>query len=154
MGRKPNPRGKDRTRTISLDGDVAEIAQQLAGKSQLSKVLSQLLRQAYNISGEVAILKDKLAAIVGERKRLQRREEELIEDIGRQEERIIHERNHILPSLYQRQGKLEEKMKRLTQEHKMALDPSTSRRKSAQLQTTTNQLYAVLDEIKAMEAEE
>jgi hypothetical protein len=154
MGRKPNPRGKDRTRTISLDGDVAEIAQHLAGKSQLSKVLSQLLRQAYNISDEVAIMKDKLAAIVDERKGLQRLEEQMIEDIGKQEERIIHERSHILPSLYQRQGKLEEKMARLEMEHKKAIDPTTSRRKASQLQTTSNQLHEVLEEIATMEGEE
>jgi len=154
MGRKPHPKGKDRTRTVALDGDVAEIAQHLADKSQLSKVLSQLLRQAYNISGEIAIMKDKLAALTEERKGLQRLEEEMIEDIGRQEERIIHERNHILPSLYQRQGKLEEKMKRLTEEHKKSLDPATSRRKSSQLHTTSQQLHAVLDEIKLMESEE
>jgi len=154
MGRKADPRGKDRPRTIVLSGDVAEIAQDLADKSQLSKVLSQLLRQAYNISDEVAIMKDKLAALVEERKGLQRLEEEMIEEIGRQEERIIHERNHILPSLYQRQGKLEEKLERLRQERERALDPTTSKRKVNQMQATRDQLQEVLDEIERLEADE
>ena len=44
MGRKPDPRGKDRPRTIVLSGDVAEIAQNLAEKNHLSATLSELLR--------------------------------------------------------------------------------------------------------------
>lgn len=154
MGRKPNPRGKDRTRTISLDGDVADIAQELADKSQLSRVLSQLLRQAYNISDEVAVLKAKLTETIDQRRALQAKEEDIIAAISDAEEKIIHQKNHILPALYQRQGKLEEKLARLREEHKKALDPQTSRRKASQMQTTTNQLYELLDEIKRMEEDE
>ena len=154
MGRKPNPRGKDRTRTISLDGDVAEIAQELADKSQLSKVLSQLLRNAYNISDEVAVLKEKLNETIDARRAMQAKEEDIIAAIHEAEERIIHQKSHILPALYQRQGKLEEKIARIREEHKRALDPQTSRRKASQMQTATNQLYELLDEIKRMEADE
>ena len=43
MGRKADPRGKDRPRTIVLSGDVAEIAEKLAENNQLSATLSELL---------------------------------------------------------------------------------------------------------------
>ena len=154
MGRKADPRGKDRPRTIVLSGDVADIAQDLADKSQLSKVLSQLLRQAYNISDEVSIMKAKLLEMTDQRKAMQEAEEEMIAAIRDAEDRIIHERSHILPSLYQRQGKLEEKLERLRQEREMALDPTTSKRKVNQMQATRDQLQEVLDEIQRLEAEE
>ena len=154
MGRKADPRGKDRPRTIVLSGDVADIAQDLADKSQLSKVLSQLLRQAYNISDEVSIMKAKLLEMTDQRKAMQEAEEEMIAAIRDAEDRIIHERSHILPSLYQRQGKLEEKLERLRQERERALDPTTSKRKVNQMQATRDQLQEVLDEIQRLEAEE
>ena len=154
MGRKADPRGKDRPRTIVLSGDVADIAQDLADKSQLSKVLSQLLRQAYNISDEVSIMKAKLLEMTDQRKAMQEAEEEMIAAIRDAEDRIIHERSHILPSLYQRQGKLEEKLERLRQERELALDPTTSKRKVNQMQATRDQLQEVLDEIQRLEAEE
>ena len=154
MGRKADPRGKDRPRTIVLSGDVAEIAQDLADKSQLSAVLSELLRQSYGISDDVKLLKNALIATTDERKKLQERELELEAEIRNAEDRLIHQQNHILPSLYQRQGILEERMKRLQKEHAAALDPTTSRLKSSQLQATSNQLHKVLDEIKLLEAGE
>ena len=154
MGRKADPRGKDRPRTIVLSGDVADIAQDLADKSQLSKVLSQLLRQAYNISDEVSIMKAKLLEMTDRRKAMQEAEEEMIAAIRDAEDRIIHERSHILPSLYQRQGKLEEKLERLRRERELALDPTTSKRKVNQMQATRDQLQEVLDEIERLEADE
>jgi len=151
MGRKPNPRGKDRTRTISLDGDVAEIAQNLADKSQLSKVLSQLLRTSYGISDDISRLEATLNAAISERKALQQREEDLIKEITEQKERLVNRQNHILPSLYQRQGVIEERLKRLTKERAMALNPTDSRKKMKQITENTNLLNKVLDEIKELE---
>lgn len=150
MGRKPNPKGKDRTRTISLDGDVSDVAQELADKSQLSKVLSQLLRNAYNISDEVAIMKDKLASLVEERKGLQRLEEEMIEAIDEAERRIIHDRNHVLPSLYQRQGVLEERLRKL-RERQAYLPPKEATLIQDQIMETTRILTTLLKEIEELE---
>lgn len=151
MGRKPNPRGKDRTRTISLDGDVAEIAQKLADKSQLSAVLSQLLRQNYGISDELSQLKQVLSATIDERKNLQEKELQMIEQIEAAEERLIHKQNHILPSLYQRQGIIEERLRRLGKEERSALDDATRNRKIALITENKKLLEAVLDEIKELE---
>ena len=150
MGRKPNPKGKDKTRTISLDGDVAEKAQELADKSQLSKVLSQLLRNAYNISDEVAILKDKLASLTEERKGLQQLENEMIEAIDEAERRIIHDRNHVLPSLYQRQGVLEERLRKL-RERQAYNPPKEATLIQDQVMETNRILATVLREIEELE---
>jgi len=151
MGRKPNPRGKDRTRTISLDGDVAEIAQDLADKSQLSKVISQLLRASYGISDDISRLEQSLNAAISERKALQAKEEELIEEIEKQKEALVNRRSHILPSLYQRQGVIEERLKRLVAERKRAITPMESQKKMKLITENTNLLNKVLDEIKELE---
>lgn len=150
MGRKPNPRGKDRTRTISLDGDVADIAQELADKSQLSKVLSQLLRNAYNISDEVSKMKQQLETMTVERKRLQDAERELIDAITDAENRIIHERNHVLPALYQRQGVLEERLRKL-RERQAYLPPKEATLVQDQIMETGRILTTLLKEIEELE---
>lgn len=150
MGRKPNPRGKDRTRTISLDGDVADIAQELADKSQLSKVLSQLLRNAYNISDEVSKMKQQLETMTSERKRIQQAEEELIEAINHAEQRIITDRNHLLPQLYQRQGKLESRLADLRLKLNY-LPPAESHTVMNQIDETFRLLKTVLADIEELE---
>lgn len=150
MGRKPNPRGKDRTRTISLDGDVADIAQELADKSQLSKVLSQLLRNAYNISDEVSKMKQQLETMTVERKRLQDAERELIDAITDAENRIIHDRNHVLPALYQRQGVLEERLRKL-RERQAYLPPKEATLVQDQIMETGRILTTLLKEIEELE---
>lgn len=150
MGRKPNPKGKDRTRTISLDGDVSDIAQQLADKSQLSKVLSQLLRNAYNLSDEVSAMKEQLETMTTERKRIQQAEEELIEAINNAELRIIHERNHVLPAMYQRQGVLEERLRKL-RERQLRLPPKEATLVQDQIMETNRILTALLQEIEELE---
>jgi len=151
MGRKPNPRGKDRTRTISLDGDVAEIAQDLADKSQLSKVLSQLLRHSYGISDDITRLERALNTTITERKQLQEREEELIAEITEQKNALVDRRSHILPSLYQRQGVIEERLKRLHAEHKRAIGPGEAQRKLQLINENTRMLNEVLNDIKELE---
>lgn len=151
MGRPKNPRGKDRTRTISLDGDVGEIAQSLADKSQLSKVLSQLLRASYGISDDISRLEAALNATIDERKALQEREEQIIQEITEQKDRLVHRQNHILPSLYQRQGVIEERLTRLHQERKQAITPTESKKKMRLIMENDKLLKQVLAEIAELE---
>ena len=151
MGRKPNPKGKDRTRTISLDGDVAELAQRLADKSQLSSVLSQLLRQSYGITDELAQLEHALSTTIEERKNLQLKEAALIEEIEAARDSLIHRQNHILPSLYQRQGALETRLEDLRLKLNY-LPPSDQTRVMNQIDETRKILQTVLEEIKELEA--
>lgn len=81
MARPPNPIGKDRPRTICLDGDVAEIAQRLASNNLLSREISQFLRNKYGHSSELEKQEARLHEIVNERKQLQELEEEMITKI-------------------------------------------------------------------------
>ena len=150
MGRKPNPKGKDRTRTISLDGDVAEIAQELANKSQLSRVLSQLLRQSYGISDQLSRLEHALSSTIDERKNLQQKELEIIAEIDAAKEQIVHQQNHILPSLYQRQGVLEQRIRSL-REKQQYLPPREATLVQDQILESKRILETVLKEIAELE---
>lgn len=152
MGRPKNPRGKDRTRTISLDGDVAEIAQDLADKSQLSKVLSQLLRTSYGISDDISRLEAALNTTIAERKALQEREEEIIQEITEQKDRLVHRQNHILPSLYQRQGALEDRLMTLGKKLTKALTHQDAVILQGQQEETRKLLQETLRDIEELEA--
>ena len=70
---------KDKTRSIRLDGDVADIAQKLADDSQLSATISKLLRQHYGRHTEIDSIKQQLDRTVNERMLLQE-EEKLLAD--------------------------------------------------------------------------
>lgn len=150
MGRKPDPRGKDRPRTIVLAGDVAEIAQDLADKSQLSAVISDLLRRAYGGGTHLNDLKRELQATTTLRKDMQEQEEELIRRIDVAERELITQRNHILPSLYQRQGVLEERLEKL-REKQRRLPPKEATLVQDQIMETKRILETVLKEIEELE---
>ena len=150
MGRKPNPKGKDRPRSICLDGDVSELAQKLADKSQLSSVLSQLLRQNYGISDELSQLEQALSVTIDERKNLQQKEATLIEEIEAARDALIHRQNHILPSLYQRQGVLETRLEDLRLKLNY-LPQNEAIKVMNQIDETRKLLETVLEDIKELE---
>lgn len=60
--RKSKP--KERTRSVSLDLDVSEIAQKLADRGELSSSISELLRQAYGFGDELEEKKRELHVIL------------------------------------------------------------------------------------------
>lgn len=78
---------KDKTRSIRLDADVAELAQRLADDGKLSATISQLLRQHFAIHGEIDIMKTKLDELVNQRMSIREQEEELSELIDQMENR-------------------------------------------------------------------
>lgn len=63
MVRPSDPRGRDRTRSIQLDGRVADIAQNLSDQGKLSSVLSNLLFDAYGHTSKRAKLEAKYAEL-------------------------------------------------------------------------------------------
>lgn len=150
MGRKADPKGRDRPRTIVLAGDVAEIAQNLADKNQLSACLSQLLRQNYGISDELSQLEQALNATIDERKTLQQKEAALIDEIEAARDALVHRQNHILPALYQRQGVLEERLRKL-REKQQYLPPREATLVQDQIMETGRILDTVLKEIEELE---
>ena len=147
MGRKPNPAGKDRTRTISLGGDVAEIAQRLADKSQLSSVLTDLLRREFGIDTALDGLKQELEDSIDQRKELQAKEERLIEAITASEEESLARRTTIEPQLHNQIDILTDRV--LVLEDKIARSFIEEHRRTyrKQLDATQTRLDDVLKEL-------
>ncbi len=146
MGRKADPKGKDRPRTIVLSGDVAEIAQKLADRGELSATLSELLRSAYGFGDKIDEKKRQLTAILDEKQRLAAQEIELIAEIDTLEAQTIEKRATILPQLTKRLKILQERRMRVQSEYNQSLDPHTINQKQ-------NALNTIDDLIKACKAE-
>ena len=90
---------KDATRSIRLDGDVAEIAQKLANDKMLSHTLSKLLRQHYGLNTEIDAIKAQLDRTVNERMLLMEEEKLLADKIDELELEFIHRQTNELPKL-------------------------------------------------------
>jgi len=127
MGRNPDPRGKDRPRTIVLSGDVAEIAQKLADRGDLSRTLSDLLRQQYGFGEKVDELKRQLAHYNDEKVALNRTIDELAKQIDHAEENLLHQNATIRPSLEKRRALLMDRLHRLEKERNRAFTPIEER---------------------------
>ena len=148
MGRKPNPNGKDRTRTISLGGDVAEIAQRLADQSQLSSVLTDLLRREFGIDTELDGLKAELLASTDERKELQAKEERLINAITIAEEQSIERRTTIVPQLHNQIRILQDRRDDLQDRISRSFIEDQRRTLRKQCDATQLRLDEVLDQLE------
>jgi hypothetical protein len=122
MGRRSDPKGKDRPRTIVLSGDVAEIAQKLADKSELSSTLSELLRQTYGFGDAIEAKKIELQMTTDERQRLQHKEEDLIAVIDAMEAEKINKKATLYPQLKARLETLTERRLRVQHEASIAVD--------------------------------
>jgi len=81
MVRPSDPRGRDRTRSIQLDGRVADIAQKLSDNGKLSSVLSDLLFEAYGHTSQRAKLQAKLGDIEQQSKDLIAKREQVIKSL-------------------------------------------------------------------------
>jgi hypothetical protein len=86
-------KNKDNHRTIKLDGDVSSIADELASKRQLSKVLSELLRKEYGISFEDDLLKSKLNDLKRQNEIINEQMEELNFTIQRKNEKAENDKS-------------------------------------------------------------
>lgn len=116
MGRKADPKGKDRTRTIQLAGDVADIAQKLADKGALSATLSELLRHNYGFGDKIDEKKRELEATHEQRVALQRREEDLAAAIDELEQQQIHHQTNVRPAIERKLRILHERREKLSNE--------------------------------------
>ena len=148
MGRKRDPKGKDRPRTIVLSGDVGEIAQKLADRGELSATLSELLRSAYGFGDKIDEKKRQLTAILDEKQRLAAQEIELIAEIDTLEAQTIEKRATILPQLTQRLKILQERRIRVQREYNQSLDPHTINQKQNALNTIDNLIEACKEEME------
>lgn len=122
MGRKPDPRGKDRPRTIVLAGDVAEIADNLAQKNELSATLSELLRHNFGFGDKIEEKKRELEATHEHRLLLQRKEEDLAAAIDSMEEDFLTRQNNIKPNLEKRRKILLDRLEKTNKKLHFAFD--------------------------------
>ena len=80
---------KDKTRSIRLDGDVAQKAQELADDHMLSKTLSNLLRNHFGMTTEIEAAKNRLNELVNQRMTLREEETQLADWIDNAENELI-----------------------------------------------------------------
>ena len=151
MGRNPDPRGKDRPRTIVLSGDVAEIAQKLADQQVLSKTLSELLRSAYGFGDAINEKKRALELLIAERESLQEQEEGLIRQIDAMEDEAIEQATTIRPALESKIEILQIRYNRINIRLQRAFDKQTRARLMKQHDETFRLLKAAREELEAME---
>ena len=151
MGRKADPKGRDRPRTIVLAGDVAEIAQKLADRGELSSTLSELLRSAYGFGDKIDEKKRQLTAILDEKQRLAAQEIELIAEIDTLEAQTIEKRATILPQLTQRLKILQERRQRVQAEANRHVDRTIVRQKLNALDKIDELIAATRTEMEEFE---
>lgn len=151
MGRKADPRGKDRPRTVVLAGDVAEIAQKLADKGELSSTLSELLRHNYGFGDAIAEKKRQLTALLDEKKRICDLEVELVALIDTLEQQSIENNTHIRPQLEKRIGILRDRLDKLTLDvQKPYLDTQEQLRKLDARDETKRLLAEAIKELEEL----
>lgn len=152
MGRKPNPRGKDKTRTISLDGDVGEIAQRLADKGQLSSTISDALRRQFGIDTQLDKLKLELNNSIDERKALQEKEESLIHAINMAEQISIERRTTLIPQLENQKHILADRHEKLIRDKSRCITEQDRILKQRQIDLTADRLKDVMQQMKEANA--
>jgi chromosome segregation ATPase len=151
MGRKRNPLGKDRNRTIQLDGDVADKAQALADEGKLSRKISELLRYHYQIDSEVSRLESQLNDLIDKRKEMQGLEEELIAKIDSAKHAKIHRKETELPNLYAQLHAIRDNIKRARQ--KMQISTNYEAQRLNKVIDTNHALEAkVMQKIEELES--
>lgn len=122
MGRKADPKGKDRPRTIVLSGDVADIAQKLADKGELSATLSELLRYNYGFSDKLEDKKRELTAILDEKQRLGEYEAAIYAQIEDLEAKALENQAQVKPALVKRRQILLQRLAKTEKSLMIAFD--------------------------------
>lgn len=122
MPRKADPRGKDRPRTIVLAGDVAEIAQKLADRGDLSATLSELLRHNYGFGDRIEEKKRELSATIDQKKAIEAREAELIAVIDEMEVMELERSTTVRPQIEKRREILLERLAKTEHRRSRAFD--------------------------------
>ena len=151
MGRKPDPRGKDRPRTIVLSGDVAEIAQKLADEGNLSATLSDLLRQQYGFGDKIEERKRALTMLLDEKQRLSELTQAMADEIDALEEKALEQNATIRPALLRRKEILTERWCKTLKLAERAFDPHEKMRLTKMVSEINTLIVAVNDELEALE---
>lgn len=150
MGRKPDPKGKDRTRTIQLAGDVADIAQKLADNGQLSATLSDLLRQQYGFGDKIEERKRALTMLLDEKQRLTELTQTMADEIDALETQALEQNATIRPALERRRQILLDRLAATHKKLQRCYSPQEESRLHA-VSSEINQLIVAVDlELEAL----
>jgi len=150
MGRKPDPRGKDRPRTVVLSGDVAEIAQKLADEGNLSATLSDLLRQQYGFGDKIEERKRALSMLLDEKDRITELTQAMANEIDALEEKALEQNATIRPALLRRKKILTERWNKTMKSAERAFDPQEKVRLANVISEINNLINQVNDELEAL----
>lgn len=144
--RKSKP--KERTRSISLDLDVSEIAQKLADRNELSATLSELLRQAYGFGDKVEEKKRELTALLDEKDRMREKEQQLVDEIDRMEAEMLDKKAIKLPQLTDRLRILQARRQRIQREVNMGVTENFTNNKLRVLANIDDLIKATEEEME------
>jgi len=150
MGRKPDPRGKDRPRTVVLSGDVAEIAQKLADEGKLSATLSDLLRQQYGFGSQLEERKRALTMLLDEKQRLTELTQTMADEIDRLEQETLEQNATIRPALERRKQILLSRWDKTHESRQRAFDPQEKNRLDGVLSEISKLINDVNEELEAL----
>ena len=148
MARRP----KERLRTIQLDADVAEIAQRLADKKELSSTLSELLRVNYGFGDKLEEKKRELHVLLDQKRSLSEQEQRLIDEINQMEIAFIDQETNVKPVLEEQLKKLDARIKMIRSQAERTIDSSVRRSKYRAIETFEKQMQEIraqLDEFNS-----
>jgi len=148
---KGNGKKKERTRSISLDIDVTEIAQKLADRNELSSTISELLRQAYGFGDKIEEKKRELHALLDEKQRIAAKEADLIAVIDSLEIETVQNKATMLPQLTDRLRILTNRYQRVQMEQNASIDQYTIKKKQNVLNTIQELIDNCKKEMEAFE---
>ena len=147
MARRP----KERLRTIQLDMDVAEIAQKLADKKELSSTLSELLRANYGFGDALEEKKRELTAILDHIQDMHHKRDEMIKDIDATEKEWLDKKTNLVPQLKQKLVTLRAKYDLTKRQAETAIDASIRAMKYRAVEQFENQIQDVLQQLEGFE---
>jgi len=144
-------RQKERLRTIQLDADVAEIAQKLADKKQLSSTLSELLRSNYGYGDALEEKKRELTAILDHIQDMHHKRDEMIKDIDATEKEFLDRQTNVVPQLKQKLVTLRAKYDLTKKQAETAIDALVRGMKYRAMEQFENQIQDVLQQLEGFE---
>jgi len=150
MARPSNPRGKDKPRSIVLDGDVADIAQGLAEQNKLSATLSELLRTNYGFGDAIEEKKRQQHAILDEIQRLRDAERAIEAEIDAMEHELIQKQTTVRPILQKRLDVMTARLNQAQLDEKRAIDNQTRLQKLRVIENLKRMIAEVEDELEAL----
>ena len=150
MARRP----KERLRTIQLDADVAEIAQRLADKKELSSTLSELLRVNYGFGDKLEEKKRELHVLLDHKQELIEQENKLYDEIESMEAAFIDRETNVKPVLKEKLQKLDAKLKMLKTQAERTIDASVRRMKYRAIEATEQQIQDIHEQLIEFDVED